>query len=53
MGWILGAAALVLLALGLVSNRASGGNDDRQTAAIVCFIVGADLLVFAINAALV
>ena len=48
MEWVFGAAAAVVLVLGLVSYRARRRNDDRQTAAILSFIVGADLLVLAI-----
>ena len=50
--WVLGAAALVVVALGLVLYRLPRRDDDRQAAAIVSFIVGADLLVLAVNAAL-
>jgi hypothetical protein len=46
--WVLGAAAVVVLALGLVSYRVRRRSDDRQTAAILSFIIGADLLVLAI-----
>jgi predicted anti-sigma-YlaC factor YlaD len=51
VGWVFGAGALVLLTVGVVVYRLSGQNDDRQAAAIVSLIVGADLLVFAIDAA--
>ena len=51
--WVFGAAALVVLVLGVVFYRLAHRDDDRQTAAIVSFIVGADLLVLAVNAALV
>jgi hypothetical protein len=50
--WVLGGAAVVVLALGLVFYRLARRDDDRQAAAIVSFIVGADLLVLAVNAAL-
>ncbi len=53
MGWVFGAVALVLLTLGLVSYRVGRPSDDRQAAAIVSLIIGADLLVFAVAAALV
>jgi hypothetical protein len=46
--WVLGAAAVVVLTLGLVSYRVRRRHDDRQTAAILSLIVGADLLVLAI-----
>ena len=51
--WVFGAAALVVLILGAVLYRLARRDDDRQTAAIVSFIVGADLFVLAVNAALV
>lgn len=51
--WVLGAAALVVLVLGAVFYRLAHRDDDRQTAAIVSFILGADLLILAVNAALV
>lgn len=51
--WVLGAAALVVLVLGVVFYRLAHRDDDRQTAAIVSFILGADLLILAVNAALV
>ena len=51
--WVFGAAAVVVLILGAVLYRLARRDDDRQTAAIVSFIVGADLLVLAVNAALV
>jgi hypothetical protein len=38
----------VVLVLGLVSYRMRRRSDDRQTAAILSLIVGADLLVLAI-----
>jgi len=46
--WVFGAAAVVVLALGLVSYRMRRRSDDPQTAAILSLIVGADLLVLAI-----
>jgi hypothetical protein len=52
-GWALGAAALVLLALGLVGYRWGRPGDDRKAASIVSLIIGADLLVLAVSAALV
>jgi nitrogen fixation-related uncharacterized protein len=52
VGWVLGGAALVLLAVGLVAYWWGRPSDDRQAAAIVSLIVGADLLVLAVNAAL-
>jgi hypothetical protein len=52
VGWVFGAGALVLLAVGVVAYRMSGQNEDRLAAAIVSLIIGADLLVFAIDAAL-
>ena len=51
--WVFGAAALVVILLGIVFYRLAHRDDDRQTAAILSFIVGADLLVFAVHAALV
>ena len=51
--WVFGGAAVVVLVLGAVLYRLAHRDDDRQTAAIVSFIVGADLLVLAVNAALV
>ena len=51
--WVFGGAAVVVLVLGAVFYRLAHRDDDRQTAAIVSFIVGADLLVLAVNAALV
>jgi hypothetical protein len=50
--WVFGGAALLVLALGLVGYRRARRDDDRQTAAIVGFILGADLLILAVNAAL-
>ena len=52
-GWILSAAALVLLTLGLVGYGLGGPGGDRRTAAIVSLILGADLLVLALGGALV
>jgi hypothetical protein len=51
--WVFGGAALVVLVLGAVLYRQAHRDDDRQTAAIVSFIVSADLFVLAVNAALV
>jgi hypothetical protein len=51
--WVFGGAALVVLVLGAVLYRLAHRDDDRQTAAIVSFIVSADLFVLAVNAALV
>jgi hypothetical protein len=51
--WVFGGAAVVVLLLGALFYRLAHRDDDRQTAAIVSFIVGADLLVLAVNAALV
>lgn len=48
MKWVFGGAAVVVLVLGLVSYRMRRRSDDRQTAAILSFIAGADLLVLAI-----
>lgn len=53
MGWVLGAAALVLLAVGVLGYRVGRPSGDRQAAAIVSLILGADLLVLAVDAALV
>jgi hypothetical protein len=44
---------LVVLVVGAVLYRLAHRDDDRQTAAIVSFIVSADLFVLAVNAALV
>jgi ABC-type lipoprotein release transport system permease subunit len=52
VGWVFGAAALVVLALALISYRLGRRSDDHHSAAIVGFILGADLLVLAVNAAL-
>jgi len=46
--WVFGAAAVVVVALGLINYRARRGDDDRQTTAILSFIIGADLVVLAI-----
>jgi hypothetical protein len=46
--WVFGAAAVVVLVLGLVSYRVRRRSDDHQTAAILSLIVGADLLVLAV-----
>lgn len=51
--WVFGSAAVVVLVVGAVFYRLASRDDDRQTAAIVSFIVGADLLILAVNAALV
>ena len=52
-GWVLGAAALVLLTLGLIGYRLGGPSGDRRAAAIVSLIMGADLLVIALGTVLV
>ena len=52
MGLVFAAAAMAVMVAGLVSYRLAHRDDDRQTAAIVSFIVGADLLVFAVSTAL-
>ena len=52
MEWVFGAAALVVLTLGLVSYRIHRPKDDRQTTAILSLIIGADLLVLAIATSL-
>lgn len=48
----MGAAALLLLAVGVVGYWAGRPSDDRQAASIVSLILGADLLVLAVDAAL-
>ena len=54
MRWeVFAGAAVAVIVLGLVFYRLAHRADDRQTAAIVSFIVGADLLVLAFHAALV
>ena len=53
MEWVFGAAAVVVLAIGLRRYRVSRRNHGPQTAAVLSFIVGADLLVFAVVASLV
>lgn len=53
MGWVLGAAALVVLTVGIVTCARSRHSNEGKTAALLSFIVGADLLVFAVDAALV
>jgi hypothetical protein len=53
VGWVLGVAALLLLAVGLVGYRVGRPSDDRQAAAIVSLILGADLLVLAVGSSLV
>ena len=50
--WVFAVAAVVVIVLGLVFYRLAHRDDDRQTAAILSFIVGADLLVFAVHSAL-
>lgn len=52
MEWVFAGAALVVVVLGLVLYRLARRDDDRQTAAIVSFILSADLLIFAVSAAL-
>ena len=52
MKWVFGAAAVVVLTLGLISYGVRHRHDDRQTAAILSLIVGADLLVLAIATSL-
>jgi hypothetical protein len=51
MGLVFAAAAVAVMVVGLVFYRLAHRYDDRHTAAIVSFIVGADLLVFAVSAA--
>lgn len=46
--WILLAAALVVLTVGTVVYRRSWSTEGGQTVAILSFIIGADLLVFAL-----
>ena len=52
MGWVLGAFALLLLAVGGVGYWAGRPSGDRQAAAIVSLILGADLLVLAVGSSL-
>lgn len=47
VGWVLLAAALVVLAVGAIIYRRSR-TEDGQTGAILSFVLGADLLVFAL-----
>ena len=46
--WLLLAAALVVLAVGGVIHRRARRAEAGQTGAILSFVVGADLLVFAL-----
>ena len=48
VGWVFGAAAVVVAALGLINYRVTRLNDDRRTTAILSFIIGADLVVLAV-----
>ena len=48
VSWGLLVAALVLLAVGAVAYRRGRRMDGAQTGAILSFVVGADLLVFAL-----
>jgi hypothetical protein len=48
VAWVLLVAALILLAVGVVSYRRGRRRDEGQTSAILSFVVGADLLVFAL-----
>lgn len=47
-GWVLLVAALVVLVAGMVAYRTGRRTEDGQTSAILSFVVGADLLVFAL-----
>lgn len=46
--WVLLAAALVVLTIGVVVHRRGRRTDAGQTGAILSYVVGADLLVFAL-----